>query len=75
MEANRRPEIDYIMLVMALFSYSAGSKAFPPVRPRYDDKYRSRSHYFVEQQKLCFLLLLVLIALADMLTKQIVHVQ
>ena len=43
------------MVYLAPFlSYLAGSKgvsAHPPVRPEYDDKYRSRSYRFVDRQK------------------------
>ena len=32
-------------------SYLAGCKTFPPIRPGYEDKYRSRGYRFVEHQK------------------------
>ena len=44
--------------VMTLVNYLAGSKSVsarlpvrPPIRPGYDDKYRSRSYCVIEQQK------------------------
>ena len=43
-----------MVYLLALLSYLASSKNVsvrPPVRPGYDDNYRSRSYRFVERQK------------------------
>ena len=39
-------------LLLMFLSYLARSKSVSALRPGYDDKYRSRSHRFVERQKL-----------------------
>ena len=41
----------YMAYLLPFFSYLAGSKNIS-IRPGYDDKYRSSSYNFVEQQKL-----------------------
>ena len=49
--------LTHILNLLQFLSYLAGSKnvsAGPPVRPGYDDKYRSRSYIVVERQKFKF---------------------
>ena len=42
--------LTHMVYMLPFSSYLAGSKGFPPVRPGYDDKYRSSSYRFVERQ-------------------------
>ena len=58
--------LTHTVYLLPFLSYLAGSKSVsarppvrPPVRPGYDDKYRSRSHRFVEWQLINSLLLVV----------------
>ena len=39
------------LTIFELFSYLQSVSAHPPVRPGYNDRYRSRSYRFVERQK------------------------
>ena len=46
--------LTHMVYLLTFFSYLTGSKSVsghPSVRPRHDDKYRSESYRFVEQQK------------------------
>ena len=42
----------HMIYLLPFSSYLAGSKSVSAPRPRYDDKYGSRSHHFVDRQKL-----------------------
>ena len=47
-------QLAYMVYLLPFLSYVAGSKSVtvrPPVRPGYDDKYRSISYRFVDWQK------------------------